>query len=83
MNVMRCVDRFMPAYDVVERHAVRVHAPAEVTLEAACAADLFDAPLVRALFKVVQLLLGAAPDERRRPHGLLAQVQSLGWMVLA
>jgi hypothetical protein len=77
------LDRFLPAYDVVERHAVRVNATADVTLDAAGTADLFDAPLVRAIFKGRELLLGAAPDERRRGHGLLAQMQSLGWVVLA
>jgi len=30
------LDRFMPAYDVVERHHIRVRAPAAVTLAAAC-----------------------------------------------
>jgi hypothetical protein len=77
------LDRFLPIYDVVERHMVRVSAPAAVTLEAACRADLFDAPLVRAIFKGRELLLGAAAAERSEPRGLLAEVQSLGWQVLA
>jgi hypothetical protein len=77
------LDRFMPVYDVVERHAVHVDAPAEATLEAARNADLFSAPLVRAIFKGRELLLGAAAGERSRPPGLLAEMQSLGWRVLA
>src|SRR5262249_40657302 len=39
--------------------------------------------LVRAIFKGRELLFGAAADERSRPRGLLAQVQALGWLVLA
>jgi hypothetical protein len=77
------LDRFLPVYDVVERHAVHVDAPAEATLEAARNADMFDAPLVRAIFRGRELLLGAAADERTRPRGLLAETQSLGWQVLA
>lgn len=77
------LDRFMPVYDVVDRHAVRVEASAAATLEAARRANLFDAPVVRAIFKGRELLLGAAADERTRPPGLLAEMQSLGWRVLA
>ena len=36
------LDRFMPEYEVVERHNTLVQAPAEVTLAAACDMD-FDA----------------------------------------
>jgi len=38
---------------------------------------------VRAIIKARELILGAKPDDRRRPRGLLAEVQSLGWGVLA
>jgi hypothetical protein len=77
------LDRFMPFYDVVERHYVYVAAPAAVTLSAAKEQDLFAIPLVRAIFKARAIALRAAPDDRRRPHGLLKEVQALGWGVLA
>jgi hypothetical protein len=77
------LDRFMPEYDVVERHHAPVGAPAGTTLAVARDMDLFDLPAVRAVFKGRELILGAAPDERRRPRGLLAEVQALGWLVLA
>jgi hypothetical protein len=76
------LDRFMPSYEVAERHCVRVAAPAAITLAAAREADLFDTPLVRAIFKGRELLLGAAPDDRHRSRGMLAEVQALGWRVL-
>jgi hypothetical protein len=79
----RLLDRFMPVYEVVERHHTHVGAPAEVTLDVAKTMDLFQLPLVRAIFKGRELILGATPDERPRPRGLLAEVQSLGWVVLA
>ena len=77
------LDRFMPVYDVVERHHVRIAAPADITLAAASEVDLQGAPVVRALIKAREVILGATPDDRARPRGLLAEMQSLGWGVLA
>ena len=77
------LDRFMPGYEVVERHHIRVAAPAALTFAAAREMNLLDSALVRAIVKGRELILGAAPDERPRPSGLLAQMESLGWRVLA
>jgi hypothetical protein len=77
------LDRFMPAYEVVERHHVRVGAPADITLAVARDMDLQRSRVVRAIFKGRELILGATPDDRVRPRGLLADMQSLGWGILA
>jgi hypothetical protein len=77
------LDLFMPEYEVVERHQIRVAAPADVTLAAAREMDLLQLPLVRVIFKGRELILGSTPDTRPRPHGLLAEVQAMGWGVLA
>jgi hypothetical protein len=77
------LDRFMPAFDIVERHEVLVAASASVTMEAAREQDLLQLPPVRALFRARELVLGAAPDERPQPRGLLAATLALGWGVLA
>ncbi len=77
------LDRFMPSYDVVERHHVRIAAPAALTFAVAGEVDLQGSPLVRAIIKAREVLLGATPDNRRRLGGLLAEVRSLGWGVLA
>jgi len=77
------LDRFMPVYEVVERHHVGVAAPADVTLAVARDMDLFQMPLVRAIIKGRELMLGASPDVRHRPRGLIAEVQALGWRILA
>jgi len=77
------LDRFIPAYEVVERHHIRVAAPAAVTLAAARDTDLQGSDLVRTIIRAREVILGAAPDDRPRPRGLLADMQALGWGVLA
>jgi hypothetical protein len=77
------LDRFMPVYDIVERHRVRVAAAADVTFSTACEADLQQSPLVRAIFRAREVILGSEPDNAPHPHGLLAWTKSLGWGVLA
>lgn len=77
------MDRFMPAYDVVDRHQVRVGAPADVTFAAATSLDLAGCGLVRGIFKAREVILGAGPDPVERPRGIVAETKSLGWGVLA
>jgi hypothetical protein len=77
------LDRFMPTYEIADRHHIRVAAPAPVTLDVARQVDLQAAPVVRTIIRAREVILGATPDNRLRPRGLLAEVQSLGWGVLA
>jgi hypothetical protein len=77
------LDRFIQAYDVREHDAVQVDAPAAVAFAAAGQMDLFDVPAVRAIVRARELILRATPDSRPRPHGLIAETQSIGWGVLA
>jgi hypothetical protein len=77
------LDRFMPVYDIVERHHIRVHAPAAITLAAACEADLLQSSVARTIFKAREVLLGSEPDTAVRPRGVLELTKSLGWGVLA
>ena len=77
------LDRLMPVYEVREHHRIRIAAPATATLVAAREMDLLQSPMVHAIIKARELILGAGPDTRQRPRGLLAEVQALGWGVLA
>src|SRR5918993_297939 len=70
-------------YDVVGRLHRRIEAPAAVTLAVAGEMDLRDSPVARGIFRARELILGAEPDSQLRPRGLLAEVQSMGWTVLA
>ena len=75
------LDCFIPTYEVVERHHVRVAAPAETTFSAACNMNLQQSAVVRAIFKGRELILGGKPESS--PLGLMAQAKAWGWGVLA
>ena len=78
------LDRFMPTYEVSERHAIDVAAPASETFAAARAIDVYRAPLARAIFAARELparLRGASV--RRAPRSLVEETQAIGWRVLA
>jgi hypothetical protein len=77
------LDRFMPLYDIVERHHVRVLAPPDVTLAAARDLNIQGSYVARSLFKARELALGSMPAELPLPTGLLAAALSIGWGILA
>ena len=81
-DVDALLDRFIPIYDVVERHNICVSAPAQVTFSAACEQDVFHLPLVRAIFRAREIVM-RAPPAPEQPHGVLAATRALGWSVLA
>ena len=76
------LDRFMPHYEVVERHHLRVRAPADTAFAAACEVDLRDSRIAEAIFRARELALGGSQRSFTR-RGLLTQVKELGWGVLA
>ena len=76
------VDRYLPRYDVIERHQVRVAAPREATYAAARAADINQSPLVRGIFRGRESFLRTSDDATRRPESLLEQTLGIGWGVL-
>ncbi|MFN0103917.1 MAG: hypothetical protein ACKV2U_17765 [Bryobacteraceae bacterium] len=73
----------MPISEVTDRHAIRVAAPAEITLPAAIECDLADSAIVRAVFKGREAIFGSEVERPPAPRGLVAQVKSIGWGVLA
>ena len=77
------LDRFIPSPEVLEHHHIAIAAPAELTLAAAKEMRFMDSPLVKAIIKARELAMGGAPDPRVHPPELLAQMQSIGWVVLA
>jgi hypothetical protein len=77
------LDRFMPRWDVRERFDLEIHAPAELVLRTACEFDMQSLPLVRAVFRLREVMMGAASTAPRQPQGILAETRSLGWGLLA
>ena len=77
------LDHLFPRHDVVERHAIRVKAPASLTLDTACAMDIMGTPVARAIFRARALILGAARDDTHRSRCFVADMQALGWGLLA
>jgi hypothetical protein len=77
------LDRLMPRYDVVERHHVRIAAPAGVVLDEARRMDINSAPVVRAVFRGRELIMRSAIVDQPPPQGLVADMQAIGWGPLA
>lgn len=77
------LDTFMPDYDVVERHHIRISAPREIVFAAAAEMNMERSPIIRAIFAIRAFVLRAKPDATPRPTGLLDQMRSLGWGELA
>lgn len=77
------LDRFMPVYEIAERHHIGVAAPADVTFAAACETDLMQSKIARAIVKAREVVLGSEPDRTTRPRGILEYTTSIGWGVLA
>ena len=77
------LDRFIPRYDVAERHRVNVNAPAAVTFEAATHMNLLAPPAIRAIFKARELVLGSDAGLEPPPGSFIDQMVAIGWGVLA
>jgi hypothetical protein len=76
-------DRFMPIYEVAERHHVRVDAPAEVTFKAAAEMYLEQSPIVRWMFRAREWAMGSHPASRNDVAPFLTRMRDIGWGVLA
>jgi hypothetical protein len=78
------LDRFMPDYEVVDRHQVRVAAPVEITIATASEMDLRQSAIIRGIFKSRQLILRGTPAEPWQGRkSFVAQAKAGGWGVLA
>ena len=75
------LDPFMPSPDVREYHATTVHAPADLVFGVARAFDLQSVPLVRGIFALRGILMGASAAPRA-PRGFLEEMRALGWGAL-
>jgi len=72
------LDRFMPVYEVAERHHIHVAAPADVTFAAACEQDLMAVPVVRTIFRAREIVLRSETDtlSHPRPHASVFRTET-------
>lgn len=77
------IDAFIPRADAAESHEILIQAPAEVVFGVALNFDLLSIPLVRAIFRLRELVFGIKPKPRIRAKGFVAETMELGWQVLA
>jgi hypothetical protein len=83
MEVMPdAMERFIPCADACERFEIVVHAPADLVMDVAANFDLQSLPLVKAIFRLRELLMGAARPAPRMPQGVLEETRALGWGML-
>lgn len=76
------LDAFMPQPDVRERFHTTIRAPADLVMRVASEFDLQSPPLVRAIFRLREILMRAPATTPRKPQGLLTEMRELGWGVL-
>jgi hypothetical protein len=83
MGLPSPLDRFIPAPDIRERFGTTIKAPAPLVMEVAGNLDIQSLAAVRAIFRLREKLMRAEPSAPRKPLGLLAETQGMGWGVLA
>ena len=79
---MTSIDRFMPAWDVRERHDVVVHAPAEIVDQVARLLEIESIPLVHAIFWLRGKLMRAKPVTDPGPKAFVERTRAIGWGAL-
>src|SRR6187402_2418970 len=77
------LDHFLPKPEVAEHYTINIDAPAGIVMDAAKNLELLQSPLIRAIFRTREVVLGGEPDRRSHPTALMAQMLSIGWVVLA
>ncbi len=73
------LDAFMPASDIRERFSMTVEAPAAVVMQVATTIDMQSLPIVRATFRLREILMRARSVPPREPKGILEETLALGW----
>ena len=77
------LDRFLPEFDVRERHVIMVRAPAPLVLDVAHDFDPESIPSVHAIFWLRAKALGARTERPPLPKGLVPWTLEMGWGALA
>jgi hypothetical protein len=76
-------DRWLPEYDVEEAHDAYVAAPVELTFTVATEMGMQRSGVARAMVRARERLMRARGGRGWPPGGIVAQMRSTGWSVLA
>jgi hypothetical protein len=76
------VQRFLPDYEVEELFQADVRAPAPLTFAVAEEMRLDASPVIRAIFRGRERLMGTGASKPFPPGGVVEQMRSMGWGVL-
>jgi hypothetical protein len=76
------LDRYIVHPDIRERFETTIRAPATLVMQVAGNFDMQSHPVVKAILRLRELLLGTSAGAPRAPQGILEETKSLGWGVL-
>lgn len=76
------LDRFLPDWEVAERHEIEVCAPIDLTYLAFRAVDFEESPVIRLIIRLRQLVLRGKPGKYTGPRTPLDRALAMGWGVL-
>lgn len=77
------LNQFMPVYEIAERHHIRIAATPDITMKAAAEASFQESPAIQTIIRAREFVLGASHNALPSRHGLMSEVQALGWRILA
>ena len=76
------LDRYIVHPDIRERFETTIRAPATLVMQVAGNFDMQSHPVVKAILRLRELLLGTSAGTPRASQGILEETKSLGWGVL-
>jgi hypothetical protein len=77
------LDQFIADADVAESQEIVVNAPPDITFDVARNLDLMSIPLIRAIFRLRELVFRLKPAPRLNPRGIVEETLAMGWRRLA
>jgi len=77
------LDGFIPDPAMRHRHQIMIHAPATFVYDTAWSMDIRTVPLVRAIFRLRAIILGAETAGTDWSRGFVKELLAMGWGILA
>jgi len=76
------LDRFMPEFEVAERHEIAVAAGAPITFQVACHLDMLRSRVIRSIFAARDVVMRSRPSAPPLERDFVTEMLDLGWGVL-